>query len=128
MKNNEHEDFLLAIKKGNIHTINDFLLEKYQFKIIFNCIKSNEFTESILHASNSTINHIDMILGERYFSNTSLDGKPLYQYFRDEHSFWQKVYSSIDDALEYQIGIKHHNLQRLNTSMISKIIDLLVEI
>lgn len=128
VKNNEHEDFLLAIKKGSIQTISDFFIEKYRFKIIFNSINPNEFTESILHASNSTINHIDMILGERYFSNTSLDGKPLHQYFRDEHSFWQEVYSSIDNALEDQIGIKHHNLQRLNTSRIANIIDLLGKI
>lgn len=125
LEENKCNEFLLGIENGNIQIINDFLLKKYEIKPVFDNIDSEEFTKSILNASNSTINHIDMILGERYFSNTSLDGIQLYQYFKVENSFWEKVYTSIDNVLNEQKGLKFHNLQRLNKSRIMKIIDLL---
>lgn len=123
--NHEYEDFLLAIKTGNIKIINQFFIEKYQFKPVFASIDSEEFTQSLLQASNSTINHIDMILYERYFSNTSLNGKPLHQYFNTERSFWEKVYSSINNVLNEHRGIKFHNLQQMNEFKVAKIMVLL---
>ncbi|MFA9175864.1 P-loop NTPase fold protein [Klebsiella variicola] len=120
-KNNEHELFLLAIQDGNIQTIDDFFIKKNQYKPVFTSIDPNEFAKSLLHTSNSTINHIDMILAERYFSNSSLNGRPLHEYFRNEHAFWNNVYMLLDKDLQCQRGIKHYNLQRLNTSLIAKI-------
>lgn len=125
LEENKYNKFLLAMKNGNIQIINDFFLIEYKIKPVFDSIDSEEFTKSILYASNSTINHIDMLLGERYFSNTSLNGTQLYQYFKLENSFWGNVYTSIDNVLNTQKGIKLHNLQRLNKSRIMKIIDLL---
>ncbi|MCL6381509.1 P-loop NTPase fold protein [Pectobacterium parmentieri] len=124
-KDKEYENLLLGITEDNIQLINNFFLDNYQYKPILDKIDPIKFVKSIAQASNSTIIHINAIINERYFSNTSMNNSPLFHQFKNEYSFWVSVNSKIDEDINKYKGIKQYNLRLLNEASIKKILDIL---
>jgi hypothetical protein len=96
----ELDDFLEAIKKGNVEFVRDLLIQKYSDKPIFKNLSVKDFFQLLSSIDNKNLTELRYILGYRYGDERSLNGKKYYSYLIEELSFWNQLKDELEKCIK----------------------------